>query len=942
MLKPWREVAVPHEDVLKGTFQQAEFAADLSRVHDRNATAEYQNPTLFFQRTFITEGMRLLLDSVVKRLVGRGGDPVIQLQTAFGGGKTHTMLAVYHLAKGEAPASDLPGIPPILDSAGVTELPKAHVVVLDGNKLAPHMPQKRGRITVHTLWGELAWQLGKEDAYARVKEADESGTSPGKEVLTQLLAAYAPCVILMDELVGYVRQFEAGKSFAGGTYDSNLSFIQALTEALKAVPTAVLLASLPESDKEAGSQRGINALRTLEHYFARVQALWKPVATEEAFEIVRRRLFASINDNRAAAAVCRAYADFYIANSADVPHETQESRYFERLVQAYPIHPEVFDRLYEDWSTLESFQRTRGVLKLMAKVIYRLWKDGNNDLLIMPSSLPLYDADTRNEVIYYLPQGWDPVLERDIDGDRAETTDIESRDTRLGAVQACRRAARTLFLGSAPTTTNQMVRGLETERVVLGCAQPGQQTGVFKDALRRLTDRLHYLNSANDRFWFDTRPNLRREMEERKRRFQDKDDVFPAIRERLQKSFATGVFGGIHIFTPSGDVPDDWSLRLVVLTPEAPFSRQEERLWRPTTEAILKQKGDQPRQKQNRLIFLAAEYDSVNRLKDQVRSVLAWESIVNDYRENRIVLDNLMAKNAEAALSQAKDALQRMIRETYKWLLAPMQEARPGKGISEIQWEHFQINASSPDLAQEITRVLKDNELLINEWAPTHLANMLKTWFWKPDVLEVSALAVWQKTCQYLYLPRLRDEAVFRKTIEVGAGSRDFFGLAYAKEGEKYQGFSFGAGTLIVLDSALFLIEPNTALAYAEAQRVVEEAAKQKVLYPTGRPEAGNDLSHETETEKLDSVANRTVARSAPKRQFYGAIELDPIQAKKQFSDLVDEVILQFTSRPDVKVKIAIEIQAESPAGFDDGLQRAVKENCNVLRFKNAEFEGGE
>ena len=354
MLKPWREIAVPHEDVLKGTFQQAEFAADLSRVHDRNATAEYQDPALFFQRTFITEGMRLLLDSVVRRLSGVEATQSSSSRPPLAVGRPTRCWPYITSLKVKRQPATFPGIPPILDSAGVTELPKAQVVVLDGNKLAPHMPQKRGRITVHTLWGELAWQLGKEDAYARVKEADESGTSPGKEVLTQLLAAYAPCVILMDELVGYVRQFEAGKSFAGGTYDSNLSFIQALTEALKAVPTAVLLASLPESDKEAGSQRGINALRTLEHYFARVQALWKPVATEEAFEIVRRRLFASMNDNRAAAAVCRAYADFYIANSADVPHETQESRYFDRLVQAYPIHPEVFDRLYEDWSTLET------------------------------------------------------------------------------------------------------------------------------------------------------------------------------------------------------------------------------------------------------------------------------------------------------------------------------------------------------------------------------------------------------------------------------------------------------------------------------------------------------------------------------------------------------------------------------------------------------------
>ena len=326
-LKPWREIAVPHEDVLKGTFQQAEFAADLSRVHDGTATPEYQNPALFFQRTFITEGMRLLLDSVVKRLTGQGGDPVIQLQTAFGGGKTHTLLAVYHLARGNAFASDLLGIPAILDAAGVTELPRARMVVLDGIKLSPNQPVTRqdGDVqqAICTLWGDLAWQLGKMEGYTLVADADSSGTSPGKAVLETLLARYAPCVILIDELVAYVRQFEEGKTLTGGSFDSNLSFVQALTEAMKAVPTAVLLASLPQSDKEAGSQRGVAALASLSHYFGRIQALWKPVGTEEAFEIVRRRLFSTIHDQLAAESVCRAFADFYTANAADLPRETQ-------------------------------------------------------------------------------------------------------------------------------------------------------------------------------------------------------------------------------------------------------------------------------------------------------------------------------------------------------------------------------------------------------------------------------------------------------------------------------------------------------------------------------------------------------------------------------------------------------------------------------------------
>lgn len=946
-LKPWREIAVPHEDVLKGTFQQAEFAADLSRVHAGTATAEYQNPALFFQRTFITEGMRLLLDSVVKRLSGRGGDPVIQLQTAFGGGKTHTMLAVYHLARGEAPASDLQGVAAILDAAHITELPRARVAVLDGIKSSPNQPIRRDGQAARTLWGDLAWQLGGAEGYALVADADASGTSPGKAVLETLLARCAPCVILIDELVAYVRQFEEGKALTGGTFDSNLSFVQALTEALKAVPTAVLLASLPESDKEAGSQRGVKALEALSHYFGRVQALWKPVATEEAFEIVRRRLFATIHDKLAMESVCRAFADFYSANRDDFPQETQDSRYFERLVHAYPIHPEVFDRLYEDWSTLDNFQRTRGVLKLMAKVIHRLWKDGNNDPLIMPGSLPLYDADVRNEVIYYLPQGWDPVLERDVDGERAETTEIENKDTRFGSVQACRRAARAVFLGSAPSTTNQLVRGLELDRVMLGVVQPGQQIGLFKDGLRRLGERLHYLNYASNRFWLDTRPNLRREMEERKRRFQDREDVFPTIRERVQRSFASGVFGGIHIFTGSGDVPDDWALRLVVLPPDAAFSKSGQSLAIEHASEILKKRGDQPRFKQNRLIFLAADYDSVSRLKDHVRSYLAWRSIVADYRDNRIVLDNLMAKQASASLEQAEDTVRRMIRETYKWIVSPMQEARPGKGLSEVIWEHFALNPGAANWSQEIERVLKENELLISEWAPIHLARVLKDWFWKDGARDADALKVWQQCSQQLYLPRLKDDTVFQMAVAAGTGSRDFFGIAQAREVDRYLGFSYGRSTSPILDASLLLIEPFAAAAYMEELRAAEEASRARTAATAGGtsttslPPGGGTPRAEDSTKGGYTVGTATTGQSV-KRQFYGSIELDPILAKKQFADLVDEVVQQFTMRAGVKVRIAIEIGAESTTGFDDGLQRAVKENCNVLKFKNAEFEQGE
>jgi uncharacterized protein len=949
-IKPWREIAIPHQDVLEGTFQQSEFAADLSRVHQGTASPEYGDPRLFYSRTYITEGMRLLLDSVIKRLSGRGGDPVIQLQTAFGGGKTHTMLAVYHLASGKVPVSELQGLGPIVDAAGVIEVPMARVVVLDGNELSPNQPRNHNGVLINTMWGELAWQLGQAEAYNIVKEADVSGTSPGKGVLAELLGRYSPCVILIDELVAYLRQFEEGRTYAGGTFDSNLSFIQALTEALKAVPNAMMLASLPESHAELGGIRGQQALDALEKYFGRVQALWKPVATEEAFEIVRRRLFTTITDVRAVEEVCRAYAEMYVQNSADFPSETQESRYFDRLKQSYPIHPEVFDRLYEDWSSLDKFQRTRGVLKLMAKVIHQLWTEGNASPMIQAGDLPLYNHDVRNEMVYYLPQGWDPVLERDVDGQRADTVYID-RDSRFGAYQAARRVARTIFLGSAPSVTVQSQRGVDQTRILLGCVQPGQTISVYKDVLRRMSDRLHYLNNVNNRYYYDTRPNLRREMEERKHRFTDTDSE---IRTRLGKLLKTSrEFSGVHIFTPSADVPDDEELRLVVLPTNAAYSRSKHNQAEVYAREILTKRGMQPRNYQNRLIFLAADYEAMQRLRDSVRSLLAWQSILSDIKEMRLNLDLVQQKQAKEQFDRTQEIVTRILRETYKWLLVPYQEARKGQGVTDVAWETISIQPNANDVMAEIVHKLKENELLISTWSPIHLSTMLKTWFWKEDIPEVSALDVWKKTCQYLYLPRLSNQEVYRQAIEVGLRSRDFFGVAYGRNGEQYQGFVLGQSTSVIIDNSTLLIHPNIAQGYYEAQKQANtETRAQSTNTATnakstvGTSPTGQNASNFTYITGLGggnslggvSIVN-DVKQTTIKRRFYGRVELNPITAKLDFAKIYDEVLSHFARKHDANVVITIEVESTSTNGFDETFQRIIRENGGQLKFSTTEFE---
>ncbi|MEQ1824158.1 MAG: DUF499 domain-containing protein [Fimbriimonadaceae bacterium] len=937
-MKPWREVIVPHPDVLNGTFQQSEFAADLTAVRTGRATPEYGDAKSFYERTFITEGMGKLLTQVAQRLNGRGGEPVIQLQTSFGGGKTHTMLAVYHLASRQCALGDLSGIPALLDHAGVRDVPTAKVAVLDGAAHAPGQPWKHGNETIRTLWGEMAWQLGGAEGFSLVQAADTNGTSPGKDVLCTLLTHYAPCVVLLDELVVYIRQFVESQPLSGGTYDSNLSFIQSLTEAAKLVPNAVVLASLPESNSQAGGPRGIAALQALESVFNRVQALWKTVAPEEAFEIVRRRLFESIRNPNARDLVCRAFADAYIAEGAKVPQETQESRYFDRMIHSYPIHPEVFTQLYEEWTTIEGFQRTRGVLKLMAKVIFRLWQDNNMDLMILPGSLPLYDGSARNELVYYLGPGWDPVIDRDIDGERAETTVLETKETRFGSVQAARRVARTVFLGSAPSsvTTRPGIRGLDRARVLLGCLQPGQTSSLYSDALNRLADQLHYLNSSGDksqeatRYWFDTRANLRREMEECKKRFED-----GAVRGRMAEILKrltsnAAFFDGTHIFTPHSDVPDDSALRLIVLAPEQFYSREESRL---AFEGVLdhvRNHGTMPRYRGNRLIFLAPDHGALTRLRDCIRIALAWNSIVEDVAEMRLVIDNLQAQQAKNELRGAEEVLPRVARECYKWLLCPAQD-NPTAAKPTV--EFFQLNTGGASLGSEIERVCIDNVLVITTWSPIHLRDELKKLYWKTDKPSFSAMAFWEDTLRYLYLPRLKSRSVLEQAIVKGSDSQDFFGTAYGYHEGKFDGFKLGDAN-VQLDDTLLLIEPEAARAYEAAH----QPATPPGSVPHGTTPPDSTPPGETPHETIPLVSSPPGLSPKP-HAFHGNVNINASTAKMRMVQVAEEIIAVLASDPNAEVNITVEIQVNFPSGASDHTKRAVTENAKTLGFKNADWE---
>src|SRR3954470_21313246 len=337
-LRPWREVLQPHDDVASGNFQAGEFAADLYKVaHSGDAGSDYSDPVQFFTRTYLTEGLRDLLGRAVRRLAGDdNASPVINLQTNFGGGKTHSMLALWHVASGTKLGEYPQEVQELLGGLpfdGVTDVKR---VALVGNHLSTSGSTKPDGTRVNTIWGELAWQLGGRKAFELVATADANSTPPG-EALHDLLAAYAPCVILIDEWVAYARTLVTKDDLPAGTFDDQFTFAQALTEAVKGTTGALLAISIPASEsgddsdvvagnaEEVGGAHGLQALQRLQNVVRRVADQWRPASSDEAYHIVRQRLFKPA-DARALAHIdeaARAFVELYHKHAAEFPQEAR-------------------------------------------------------------------------------------------------------------------------------------------------------------------------------------------------------------------------------------------------------------------------------------------------------------------------------------------------------------------------------------------------------------------------------------------------------------------------------------------------------------------------------------------------------------------------------------------------------------------------------------------
>lgn len=931
-LKPWREIVTPHQDVASGRYQQAEFAADLSQVHRNEGADEYRKPAELFRRTFITDGLKHLLSNALVRLSGQGGDPVVDLQTNFGGGKTHSMLALYHLFSG-TPVSELPGIEVVLDAAGVRQPPSAKRAVLVGTALSPGQSHRKSDgTTVNTFWGDLAWQLLSKKGYALVADADRSGVNPGSDVLRDLFRQAGPCLILIDEWVAYARQLYGKENLPGGSFEANLTFAQALTEAARAVPNTLVVASIPSSDIEIGGVGGQAALERLKNTFGRIESPWRPASAEESFEIVRRRLFEPITDPQlhvARDAVARGFSDLYRTQSQEFPVGCREGSYEKRIQAAYPIHPELFDRLYTDWSSLDKFQRTRGVLRLMAAVIHGLWERQDASLLIMPASVPIDDPNVQFELTRYLEDPWVPVMEKDVDGPNSLPLQLDRENPNLGRYSACRRVARTIYIGSAPTlqTAN---KGIEERQVKLGCVQPGESVATFGDALRRLTDRATHLYIDGQRYWYSTQQSVTRTAQERSQRY-DADTVFEEIKSCIRdEQKHRGDFAKVHPCPESsGDVPNEREARLVVLGPEYPHSiKTNDSPARVEAARMLDNRGTSPRTYKNAIVFLAADRTRLSELDQAVRQYLAWKSI--DGEHETLNLDTFQSNQAKTKRKLAEETIQGRIPETYCWLLVPGQPDKNGP----VEWQEIRLQGQDA-LAVRASKKLRTDGLLLTQFAGTLLRLELdRVPLWRGDHVPLKQLA--EDFAQYLYLPRLRDADVLLASIRDGVGlmtwKQESFAYAdqWDEQAGRYRGLKHGSIGSITLDGDSVLVKPDVAARQIEA----DQAPASK---PTGTAQHDSTNTGTRRVDKDEGVDAKPQPK--PKTRFHATVVLNSARVPRDAGEIAEAVIQHLTSLVNATVEVTLEIHANMPNGTPDQVIRTVTENCNTLKVKDSGFE---
>jgi len=728
------------------------FAASLHAVESGSADRDYTDPERFFAKTFMTRSLENVLEGVLARLIGLAGRgaPVLRLETPFGGGKTHTMIALYHLVKHPEVAEATEIGERLRERLNIQRLPRdVRVAVLDGVAL-----DVRGRdvggIRIQTFWGELAYRLGGKGFYEAIREADEARISPGQAVMKRMLSQAQPVLILMDEVLDYLTRARAIKVGDSNLMEQTASFLRALTAAVNDTPRAVLIVSLPASSLEIPIESREQAEWMFQHMrkvLGRTELIETPVAEDEVFGVLKRRLFRSVGTERVAKRVVDAFTDYYAEYTRFFPEQLRRPQYRERMINAYPFHPEVVDLLYQRWGPHPQFQRTRGALRLLALVLRRLWNGRpSSAFLIQPHHIDLADRYIRAEVVKLLDNAFDAIATGDV-VNRAREIDRE-----LGGEyfreELAKGAATCAFLYSVSAGADFI--GCSEEELRVALLRPHINPAQVSEVLGRLRNNLWFLRYRDRRYFFTAKPNLNKVILDYEQGISD-EQVDEAILEHLKGISGVGRSSFQVVIAPKDEyaVPDQPQATLVIL----PLSLAD-----PEKATEWMKKVVDKTTNRNMLIFLAPEKGREEALRSCAKRWLALSAIkrASIFRE----LDKEDREEVNEQLRERETELAGLLFSTYNRLFRPA-----GEGVREIR---VALKRDAKTLAQVVEEALKERGILIESISPDYLTAILPVDERPVSIAEVETVLTGSPDQPIVVNPKDAIKRVIREGVERG------------------------------------------------------------------------------------------------------------------------------------------------------------------------------
>jgi predicted AAA+ superfamily ATPase len=639
---PWFRIVTPHLDIRQGRLDESVFAANLAEVALGTGREIYANPILFFEKTFFTSGLKSIARTVVKGLNGQedAENRVMSLQTGFGGGKTHTLISLFHLAKLGKNAVNSESVKELIAATDAPDFDAANIAVFTNTTNdAANGRMTTDNIHIQTIWGELAYQLGGKEAFEIIRKNDEQLISPAG-LFKKVLEKAKPALILIDELADYCVKASARKAGNSTLADQTISFMQELTQAIAETNNCVAIITLPLSVNEVAgdSALALQILSALESRVQRIGADTKPVADEEIYEVIRRRLFEDIGDAANIEAVASKYMQTFQENWMEMPAHSTKSEYKEKIKKSYPFHPELIDVFRVRWASNHDFQRTRGVLRLLAAIISDLWKRQNSltgaNLLIDTGDVNFANLDALSGQLKRLyGNGFDAVITADVSGSTSNAFKIDDNKPECRKHCLAQGISSVILMNSFGTDGAN--RGVSVKDIKLNLLEPeGFNHNSINGALDELENAGHYLyytKSGQDRrYWFYTNPNINILINQAKGDINNADIEAEILKRINEKSRLVDKFN--VLVHPTGDVPEQQKLTLVILNPQ--FHADESNIAENTRkyiEQIATKKGSSERIYRNTMLFLGVTNYGLTQLIIAVKEYLAGKKISEEY-----------------------------------------------------------------------------------------------------------------------------------------------------------------------------------------------------------------------------------------------------------------------------------------------------------------------